>query len=68
MSQGVRPSVRYRCPNCFAKDIDVEVLYDSYKDEYYCLKCCFVGTVQELLEANERVKAKYKLLTTRITR
>lgn len=68
MSQGIKPNIRYRCPNCFAKDNDVPLLYDPYKDEYYCIKCCFVGTVREVLDYNDRIKAKFKWLTVRLTR
>ena len=44
MSQDRKSRINYRCPNCFAKEVDVDLLYDKKKDEYYCVKCCFVGT------------------------
>lgn len=37
-----------RCPECFAKDIDVSLLYDDEKDEFYCYKCCFCGNLEKI--------------------
>jgi hypothetical protein len=66
MSQGRKPEIRYRCPGCFMKEVDVDLLYDKKKDEYYCIKCCFVGKEDEVLEYNERIKKKYKLIGVRL--
>lgn len=43
-----------RCPECFAKDIDVFLQYDEEDDEFYCYKCCFTGNLDKV---NERMKA-----------
>lgn len=37
-----------RCPECFAKDIDVFLDYDDEIDEYYCCKCCFTGNLERV--------------------
>lgn len=66
MSQGRKGKMNYRCPNCFAKEVDVDLLYDKDKDEYYCIKCYFVGTEAEILSSYERTKMKYKLYKTRL--
>ncbi|MGA2324210.1 MAG: hypothetical protein ABSG22_10225 [Sedimentisphaerales bacterium] len=61
MSQDRKSRINYRCPNCFAKEVDVDLLYDKKKDEYYCIKCCFVGTEADILRSYEQNKAKYKV-------
>ena len=66
MSQGRKGRMNYRCPNCFAKEVDADMLYDKDKDEYYCLRCYFVGTETEVLESYERTKKKYKLYKQRL--
>lgn len=68
MSQGRKPKIKYRCPTCFSKEVDVDLLIDKEKNEYYCIKCCFVGKEQEILDAYQRNKRKYKLITTRLNR
>ena len=37
-----------RCPECFAKEIDLTLRYDEKDDEYYCVKCCFTGKAAEI--------------------
>lgn len=39
----------YRCPECFAKDADVNLKYDDRKSEYYCTKCCYTGSEKDIL-------------------
>jgi len=49
-----------RCPECFAKDIDVFLLYDEKKDEFFCHKCCFSGSLEKVQEQTVKfVKSKY---------
>lgn len=67
MSQGRKGRLNYRCPACFAREIDVDMFYEPEKDEYYCLRCPFTGTEEEVLRLNEMVKFRYKNLTKRIT-
>lgn len=59
--------MNYRCPVCFGKEMDIDMLYDREKDEYYCIKCPYVGKEAEVLAAYERLKLRYKLMRTRIT-
>ncbi len=66
MSQGVKGALNYRCPICFSREIDIDLLYDRDKGEYYCLRCPYVGDEKEILELNERNKFKYKAGLTRI--
>ncbi|MCD8194874.1 MAG: hypothetical protein LUD22_00995 [Coprobacillus sp.] len=66
MSQAKKGHLNYRCPQCFARDIDMDLFYDEEKDEYYCLRCCFRGNEAKILELNERNKTKYDLIMKRI--
>ena len=51
-----------RCPECFAKDIDVFLLYDEDEDEFYCYKCCFHGTLEKVQRQTEAfVDKKYDI-------
>ena len=43
MAQGRKGKLNYRCPRCLMREIDMDMLYDADKDEYYCLRCSFVG-------------------------
>ncbi len=66
MSQAKKGALNYRCPQCFARDLDMDLFYDEHKKEYYCLRCCFVGSEQKILELNEVNKNKYGMLTARV--
>ncbi|MCD8209308.1 MAG: hypothetical protein LUC31_00615 [Coprobacillus sp.] len=66
MSQAKKGRLNYRCPQCFARDIDMDLFYDTEKKEYYCLRCCFRGSEEEILALNEQNKGKYGLLTKRV--
>ena len=38
MAQSTKGKLNYRCPECFKRDIDMDMFYDEKKKEYYCLK------------------------------
>ena len=63
MPQAKKGQLNFRCPNCFVRDIDMDMFYDAEKEEYYCLRCGFVGKKQEVLDLNERAKHKYRFLS-----
>ena len=67
MSQGCKGRLNYRCPRCLMREIDMDMLYDRDKDEYYCLRCSFTGNEQEVLRLNAQFREKYRSRTTRIT-
>ena len=67
MSQAGKGRLNYRCPICFIREIDMDLLYDRDKNEYYCIRCPFVGTEEEILELNERNKYRYKAGFKRIS-
>jgi hypothetical protein len=48
------------------REIDMDMLYDRDADEYYCLRCSFVGNEQEVLRLNAQFRAKYLDRTRRI--
>jgi len=43
------------------------MFYDRDKQEYYCLRCPFTGTEEEVLRLNEMAKFRYKNILKRIT-
>lgn len=60
MAQAGKGKLNYRCPSCFVRDIDIDMFYDYDKQEYYCLRCCFTGTEEQVLEKNQLAKFRYK--------
>lgn len=67
MAQGRKGKLNYRCPRCLLREIDMDMLFDSAKDEYYCLRCSFVGGEAEVLRLYVQFRAKYLDRTRRIT-
>ncbi|OPZ37540.1 MAG: hypothetical protein BWY98_00078 [Tenericutes bacterium ADurb.BinA155] len=59
MAQARKGKLNYRCPNCFRRDIDMDMFYDEAKKEYYCIRCCFHGTEAQVKAMNEVTKEKY---------
>ena len=49
------------------REIDMDMLYDWDANEYYCLRCSFVGDEQEVLRLNAQFRAKYRDRMKRIT-
>lgn len=67
MAQGRKGKLNYRCPRCLMREIDMDMLYDSEKKEYYCLRCSFTGDEKEVQRLNAQFKEKYALRAVRIT-
>jgi predicted RNA-binding Zn-ribbon protein involved in translation (DUF1610 family) len=67
MAQGRKGELNYRCPMCFMREIDMDMLHDEQKEEYYCLRCSFTGTENEVLMLNERARYRFKDRAIRIT-
>ena len=55
-----------RCPSCVIRDIDIDMFYDEEKKEYYCLRCCFHGSEEEVLRLNDMLKFRYKWMEKRV--
>lgn len=60
MAQAGKGKLNYRCPSCFMRDIDIDMFFDKEKQEYYCLRCCFTGSEEQVLEKNQMAKFRYK--------
>lgn len=60
MAQATKGRLNYRCPSCFMRDLDIDMFCDARKQEFYCLRCQFVGTEEQVLKMNELVRIRYK--------
>ncbi len=67
MSQGHKGKVNYRCPVCFDREWDIDLLYDKDRHEYYCLRCNYVGDEADILARYEHTKTKYRARLKRYT-
>ena len=67
MAQGRKGKLNYRCPLCFRRDIDMDMLFDSEKNEYYCIRCSFAGTEAQVQAVNAETKRRYADRKLRIT-
>lgn len=67
MSQAGKGRLNYRCPACFIRELDIDMFYDREKEEYYCLRCPFTGTEEEVKKLNEMARFRYKSMMKRIT-
>lgn len=50
MAQAGKGKLNYRCPSCFMRDIDMDMFYDKDKKEYYCLRCQYRGSEEDVLK------------------
>ena len=57
--------VRHRCPVCFGRETDV-VLCQAGRN-YYCVKCSFRGTREDVLSMYADIQKKFRWMLTRIT-
>ncbi len=67
MAQSAKGKLNFRCPSCFMRDIDIDMFYDKDKKEYYCIRCCYHGSEQDVLEKNEMARFRYRDMMKRIT-
>ena len=67
MAQSGKGKLNFRCPSCFIRDIDVDMFYDEDKREYYCLRCQYVGSEEDVLQKNELIRLRYRDMMTRFT-
>ena len=67
MAQSGKGRLNYRCPSCFMRDIDMDMFFDKDKGEYYCLRCQFHGTEEEVLEKNELARFRYGAMHKRFS-
>lgn len=67
MSQSRKGRLNYRCPSCFMRDLDLDMFYDAEKGEYYCIRCQYTGTEQDVLEKNQMARFRYRDMMKRFT-
>jgi hypothetical protein len=67
MAQSGKGKLNYRCPLCFRRDIDMDMLFDHEKNEYYCLRCSFTGSETQVQVLNAETKRRYADRRIRIT-
>jgi len=67
MSQGRKGKINYRCPNCLFRDIDFDLLFEKEIKQFYCLRCNWEGTEEEILFLYGIYKHKYKDMLKRYT-
>ena len=65
MAQASKGKLNYRCPACFMRDIDIDMFYDAEKQQYYCLRCCYTGSEEDVLKKNEMARFRYKAMMKR---
>ena len=63
MAQAGKGKLNYRCPSCFMRDLDIDMFYDKDKKEYYCIRCQYTGTEEDVL-ARFRYRDMYKRFTS----
>jgi hypothetical protein len=49
------------------RDLDIDMFFDRDKGEYYCLRCPFTGTEEEVKKLNQMARFRYKCIAQRIT-
>ena len=67
MAQAGKGKLNYRCPSCFMRDLDIDMFYDREKGEYYCIRCQFTGTEQEVEEKNQMARFGYGFIDKRFS-
>lgn len=56
----------FRCPVCFARELDSILYYDAEEKEFYCKKCCYSGKEAEIQEFFQlHCERKYKEMLDR---
>jgi hypothetical protein len=49
------------------RDLDIDMFYDKVKEEYYCLRCPFTGSEEDVKRLNEMARFRYKSMLKRFT-
>lgn len=59
MAQAGKGKLNFRCPVCFMRDLDIDMFYDADKKEYYCLRCCYKGSEENVQKRNDMARLRY---------
>lgn len=68
MAQAGKGKLNYRCPSCFMRDLDIDMFYDAEKKEYYCLRCCYTGSEEDVQAKNQMARFRYRAMLKRFDR
>ena len=47
------------------RDLDIDMFYDPNKEEFYCIRCQFTGSEEDILKGNELVRTRYRAMYDR---
>lgn len=47
------------------RDLDIDMFYDAEKKEYYCLRCCYTGTEEDVQAKNQMARFRYRAMLKR---
>ena len=67
MAQVGKGRLNYRCPSCFMRDLDIDMFYDRDKGEFYCIRCQYRGSEEDVLEKNLMARFRYRDMKKRFT-
>ena len=48
------------------RDIDMDMFFDEQKKEYYCLRCGFTGTEEDVQRLNQAARFRYRAMKLRV--
>jgi hypothetical protein len=48
------------------RDLDIDMLYEEEKKEYYCIRCQYTGTEEDVKEKNQMARFRYRDIRNRI--
>ena len=49
------------------RDLDIDMFYDKEKEEYYCIRCQYRGSEEDVLKKNEMARFRYGFIGKRFT-
>ena len=67
MAQAGKGKLNYRCPSCFMRDLDLDMFYDAETKEYYCIRCQYRGSEEDVLAKNQMARFRYQDMMKRFT-
>ena len=69
MSESGKPlkSPLLRCPVCFGRDLDVNLLHHPVQGHLYCVKCGFTGEASRVQEMYRQQRQKYLHIDQKLT-
>ena len=68
MAQLGKVKLNYIFPNCFMRDLDIDMFYNKDTGIYSCIRCQYRGTEEDVLEKNEMVRFRYLARAERFTK